>query len=376
MEHGFFNLDLLDYHNTKNRFTDREYAQAMAEELSDILEAYKVKGKITDIKMTPYAVLFDFMPEPGTSVKKIQNLRTDLEVHMASPIEIIGIGEKQHIIGVAIKNWIRPIIGLRDIMESSEFRSNQYMLPVAGGMDVLGKPFLFDLAETPHLLVAGTTGSGKSVFLNDIIISLLYTKSPDEVNIVMVDTKYVELSSYNGIPHLLFPVVTDAKRAVEVLHWVDAEITRRYDKFVSTGVKNINSYNTRVSKESSLPRIVIVIDEYMEMMFEAPKELEKLIKKISLLARAAGIHLVIATQRPSSDVITNEIKASLPCRASFTVVDWRESKTILDRTGAERLLGNGDMLFSAAEAAIPTHAQAAYISDEELDRVIARIKLL
>ncbi len=372
MGYQFPDPDLLEYHNTKNRFTDREYVQAMAEELSSVLESFKVRGKITDVRMTPFAVLFDIMPDVGVSVKSFRNLRVDLEVHMASPVEIVGMGEGKYTIGLAIKNWDRPLVGFRDILCCKEFKENQCVLPIAAGMDVLGKPFFFDLATTPHLLVAGTTGSGKSTFLNDIIMSILYTKTPDEVKFIMIDPKLVELNAYNDLPHMLTKVIQNSGKALDALRWVDEEMMRRYDLFAAKGVKDIEAYNKLEIER--IPRIVIIVDEYMEMMFQAPKGLEEYIKRLSRLARAAGLHLVLATQRPSADVITGGIKANIPCRASFTVVDWRESKTILDRTGAERLLGNGDMLFSAAESAIPIHAQAAYISYDEVDRVIATMK--
>ena len=375
MGYRFPSLDLLKFYNPKNNFTNREYVQAMGEELSSVLESFKVKCRITDIRMTPFAVLFDVMPDPGVSVKTFRNLRVDLEVHMASPVEIVSIGEKKYTIGLAIKNWVRPTIGLRDIMESEDFRKNNCILPIAAGMDVLGKPFVFDLAATPHLLVAGTTGSGKSTFLNDIVLSLIYTKAPEDVRFLMIDPKGVELTAYNSTPYMLMPVITDSVKALSAMKWVDDEMRKRYNTFSGYGVKNIESYNEAVPAENRLPRIVVIVDEYMEMMFQAPKELEMYITSLSRLARASGIHLVLATQRPSSDVITSDIKANIPCRASFTVVDWRESKTILDRTGAERLLGNGDMLYSAAESSIPIHAQASYVSYEEVDRVIESISI-
>ena len=373
MGYRFPSLDLLKFYNPKNNFTNREYVQAMGEELSSVFESFKVKCRITDIRMTPFAVLFDVMPDPGVSVKTFRNLRVDLEVHMASPVEIVSIGDKKYTIGLAIKNWVRPTIGLRDILESEDFRKNECILPIAAGMDVLGKPFIFDLAATPHLLVAGTTGSGKSTFLNDIVMSIVYTKAPEDVRFLMIDPKGVELTAYNNIPYMLMPVITESGKALAAMKWVDEEMRRRYNTFSGYGVKTIEAYNAAVPADSRLPRIVVIVDEYMEMMFHAPKDLEMYIASLSRLARASGIHLVLATQRPSSDVITSDIKANIPCRASFTVVDWRESKTILDRTGAERLLGNGDMLFSAADSSVPIHAQASYVSYEEVDKVIASI---
>ena len=373
MKYKFPSLDLLKYYNPKNNFTNREYVQAMADELASALASFKVKCKITDIRMTPFAVRFDVLPEPGVSIKSFQNLHVDLEVHMASPVEIVSNGDKKYTIGVAVKNWERPIIGLRDIMETEEYKHNNFLLPVAAGMDVLGKPCIFDLAATPHLLVAGTTGSGKSTFLNTIVLSLLYSRSPEQVKFVMIDPKGVELNAYGRIPHMLIPVIKDSEKALSSMSWVEEQMRDRYNRFARLRVKNIEAYNDLVSRESRMPRIVVIVDEYMEMMFSAPKELEATITTISRLARPAGIHLILATQRPSADVITNNIKANIPCRASFTVVDWRESKTILDRTGAERLLGNGDMLFSAAESSVPIHAQASYVSYDEVDRVIEAI---
>lgn len=374
MEYSFPSISLLQRHNTQNSFTDEDYVIALQDYLQETFDAFKINGKIADKHPTPFAVLFNVIPKPGESVKKYKSYRVDLEVHMASPVEIVGLGENEGTIGLAIKNWERAIIGLRDIMETAEFKNNDYEIPIAAGMDVLGKPFVFDLVEAPHLLVAGTTGSGKSVFLNDIILSILYTKTPREVQLLMIDPKMVELGAYNGIPHLYMPVINDSEHALSAMEIVDKEMTRRYELFSSLGVKNIDDYNKEVADEAKLQRIVIVIDEYMEMMYSAPDRLEALVARISRLARAAGVHLVMATQRPSNDVITASIKANLPCRASFTVIDWRESKTILDRTGAERLLGNGDMLFSASGSSTPIHAQAAYVDYDEVDNVLESIK--
>lgn len=374
MEYSFPSISLLERHNTQNSFTDEDYVLALKDYLKDAFRGFKIKGEITDSHPTPFAVLFNVMPEPGESVKKYKSYRVDFEVQMASPIEIVGLGENEGTIGLAVKNWDRAMIGLRDIMETDEFKNNDYIIPIAAGMDVLGKPFVFDLVDTPHLLVAGTTGSGKSVFLNDIILSILYTKTPREVQLVMIDPKMVELGAYDGIPHLYMPVIMDSNKALSAMEIIDKEMMRRYELFSSFGVKNIDDYNGAVADEAKLPRIVIIIDEYMEMMYSAPDTLEELVARISRLARAAGVHLVMATQRPSSNIITPSIKANLPCRASFTVIDWRESKTILDRTGAERLLGNGDMLFSASGSSVPIHAQAAYVDYDEVDQVIEVIK--
>ena len=364
---------LQDYH-TENSFTDREYVKAMAEELSSTLEAYKVDAKITDYGMTPFAVRFDVMPAPGTSVKNFKNIRTELELWMASPVEITSEGNGKYTISISVKSLNRPIIGLREIIQSPEFMESTGILPIAAGQDALGNPFVFDLAETPHLLIAGTTGSGKSVFINDIILSIMLRNSPDDVRFIMIDPKRVELGPYNGVPYLMSPVVYDNGAALATLSTINEEMRRRYNVFAEAGVRKLEDYNTKCAEDGKLPRIVIVIDEYMDMITDAPKELEELIASFARLGRASGIHLVLATQRPSSDVITGSIKANIPCRASFTVVDWRESKTILDRTGAERLLGSGDMLYSTTESSFPIHAQASFVSEDEIDAIISYFK--
>lgn len=372
MEYQFPPIDILSDETIENSFTDREYVQAMVEDFSNTMKAYDVNASIADIRMTPFAVIFDVMPDPGVSVKDFRKLRTEFELFMASPVEITSEGIQKYTVGIAIKSLHRPIVRLRSILESGDFKYSAYKIPVAAGMNILGAPLCFDIAETPHLLVAGTTGSGKSVFLNDIVLSILYSKTPEEVKLIMIDPKHVELGPYNGIPHLMFPVIYNVQKSLEAMRWVDGEMDRRYKEFDIAGVKHIDAYNH--NSETKMPRIVVIVDEYMEMMFEAPKELENLIMRISRMARAAGIHLVLATQRPSSDIITSGIKANIPCRASFTVVDWRESKTIIDRTGAERLLGSGDMLYSPAESAVPIHAQASFASNSEIDAVIHHVR--
>lgn len=376
MTYQFPSIDLLDDRTIQNDFMDPDYVQEMAGELAFTLESFGVDVRITGAKMTPYAVMFDVVPATGVSIRTIQNLRVDLELHMASPVEITRQGEQQYTVGISVKKLQRPIIGLKEILRSEEFeeiRRKPHSLPVAAGMDVLGKPFCFDLSETPNLLVAGTTGSGKSVFLSDIILSLLFTRTPEEVSMYMVDQKIVELIFYNGIPHLKMPVVVDRKESLTLMRTVDEEMDRRFRLFAEKRVKTLESYNEKVDPSERLPQIVVVIDEYMEMMFDAPKELEALIARIASRSRVCGCHLILATQRPSSDVITSSIKARIPCRASFTVVDWRESKTILDRTGAERLLGSGDMLYSIGDSILPVHCQASFVSDAEVDKVIDNI---
>ncbi len=366
--------DLLDYHNAKNDFMDFEYVESMKDSLANILKAYDLHGEIIGYHMTPLAVSFDVDPGIGESIKEYKKIRVDLEVHMAWAVEIGGIFEKEGVLEITIKRWERPLIGLRDIMESDVFQNSGYEIPIAAGMEVRGNPLIIDLAKTPHLLVAGTTGSGKSIFLNDIIMSILLNKSPKDVHLVMFDPKRVEFGAYAGIPHLSRHIIYDQRDAINTLRWLDAEMMNRYNTFVQCGVKDIDAYNLKVEPSQKLHRIVMIIDEYMELMYQAITEFEDLIQRLSRMARASGIHLVLATQRPSKDVITSNIKANIPCRASFTVVDWRESKTILDRTGAEKLLGNGDMLYSEGTSSVPIHAQAAYVSYDEIDRAIEELK--
>ena len=375
MAYSYPTIDLLKHHNSITKFSNNEYVQEMTESLKHFMKVFKLHGDIVDIRVTPFTVMFDIAPQSGVSFKEFKNLKLDMEVNFGSPVEIVSSKDK-YTIGIAIKDWKRPIIGFRNIMESKEFVENKYKLPIAAGMDVLGKPFIFDLAETPHLLVAGTTGSGKSTFLNDIIMSIVYNKTPAQVRFVMIDVKRIEMGPYDPIPHMLLPVVKDRKKAMAAFRWLEEEMMRRYKLFSTIDVRKIETYNEAAIKSNELaymPRIVFIVDEYMELMFDSSKEMEEIIKHISRSARAVGIHLVLATQRPTRDVITPGIKANIPCRASFTVVDWRESKTIIDRTGAERLLGEGDMLFSLAESATPVHAQAAFVSEQEVDNVIAEL---
>ena len=370
MSYQFPPLSLLKDYQIETRFNDSAFVDSLRAELANTLDAYKVRAAITGSRSTPFAVMFDVQPEKGVRVKAIKRIRTELEIFLGAPVEITGIGEKQYTVVLTVKDLARPIVGLKSILESKEFNQEKHVIPIAAGMDLLGKPLVFDLANTPHLLVAGTTGSGKSTFVNDIILSILFSRTPEEVRLILVDPRIVELSVYSQIPHLEFPIVSDTSKSLGALRWANAEMDQRYRSFSDQKVRDINAYNEK-HKYDKMSRIVVLVDEYMEMMFQAPVEVENLITRLSRMGRAAGIHLILVTQRPSSDVITNDIKANIPCRTSFTVVDWRESKTILDRTGAERLLGNGDMLYSPAETAEPVHAQAAYVSDAEIDAVIA-----
>lgn len=369
-----FPITLLQLRDEENQFTDVEFSKSMETILTKNLEAFNVGASIKDTRRTPFAIMFDVQPDVGVSVKKIKDLRLDLETQLGSPVEIEKNGETDFTVQVGIKNITRPLVGLRNILESDEFVNSDAELPIAAGADIMGKPFVFDLADTPHMLVAGTTGSGKSTFLNDLIISLLYTKTPEEIHFVMVDPKRVELGCYNKIPHLMMPVVTNPKQALFTLNAVKGEMERRYRVFSEISARDLASFNEKQTDKYKLPRLIVIVDEYADMIGASPKDLEKVVESIVKMGRAAGIHLILSTQQPGSDVITPLIKANLPCRASFTVVDSRESKSIIDRTGAERLLGYGDMLYSATDSALPVHAQAAFVSYDEIDAVIDYFK--
>ena len=370
-----FPITLLQLHDEKNQFTDVNFSNSMESILKQTLGAFKVGASIKDSRRTPFAIMFDVAPDAGVSVKKIKDLRLELETQLGNPVEIEKNGESEFTVQVGIKNITRPLVGLRNILESEEFINSDAELPVAAGADVMGKPFVFDLADTPHMLVAGTTGSGKSTFLNDLIISLLYTRTSDEIQFVMVDPKRVELGCYNEIPHLMMPVVMNPKQALFTLNAVKVEMERRYKLFSDARVRDIKSYNEKQDGKGSIPRLIVIVDEYADMIEASPRELEKIVEKLAHEGRAAGIHLILSTQQPGNKIITPTIKANLPCRASFTVVDSRESKSIIDRTGAERLLGYGDMLYSATDSSVPVHVQAAYCDYKEVDAVIGYFKV-
>lgn len=365
-------INLLRKYEPENEFNDREYIKELGQELSDFFKVFKVNVQIADCKVTPFSVCFDVIPGPGVNIKKITDLRDEIALRFAYIVETEFKQEEQKVY-ISMRNLKKPLIGFRDILESDEFKNNDYALPVAAGMDVLGNPFCFDLETAPHLLVAGTTGSGKSMFLNVIILSIMFTKTPDEVSFIMVDPKRVELGQYNKNPFLIRPVSFDSQHAMDTLNWVSSEIDRRFETIAILKKKNIDDYNAVVKENQRLKKIVIVIDEYADLARECGKELEDLVAKITRNGRITGIHLILSTQQPSKKILSNAIKGYIPRRASFTVVDWRESKAIIHRTGAERLRGAGDMLFSASSESM-THVQSSFVSDSELDSMIDYIR--
>ena len=363
-----------------------QYLKETALKLQQTLESFGVNVTITDISCGPSVTRYEMFPEQGTKVSKILSLTDDIKLNLAaSDIRIEAPIPGKAAIGIEIPNKHNQTVHFRDLIESSTFEKFKSRLAFAVGKDIGGKTVVTDLAKMPHLLIAGATGSGKSVCINTLIMSILYKASPEEVKLIMVDPKMVELSIYNGIPHLLIPVVTDPKKASGALNWAVAEMTNRYKKFTETGVRNIEGYNKKVKElqksgvidpESikKMPQIVIIIDELADLMMVAPGEVEDAIVRLSQLARAAGIHLVIATQRPSVNVITGLIKANVPSRIAFSVSSGVDSRTIIDMNGAEKLLGKGDMLFYPAGYSKPVRVQGAFISDSEISDVVEFLK--
>ena len=349
--------------------------------LQQTLHSFGVNVKITDISCGPSVTRYELFPEQGVKVSKIVSLTDDIKLNLAAAdVRIEAPIPGKAAIGIEVPNKKVQMVHFRDLIDNRTFRNMKSRLSFAAGKDIGGKIVMADLAKMPHMLVAGTTGSGKSVFINTIIMSILYKASPDQVRLIMVDPKMVELSVYNGIPHLLIPVVTDPKKASSALSWAVAEMTERYRKFAETGTRNLSGYNKKVDmliksgeveegKLDKLPQIVIIIDELADLMMVAKSEVEDAIVRLSQLARAAGIHMVIATQRPSVDVITGLIKANVPSRVALSVSSGTDSRTILDMNGAEKLLGNGDMLFYPSGYQKPVRVQGAYISDEDILKV-------
>ena len=364
----------------------QQYLQETAQKLYETLKSFGVNVTITDISCGPSVTRYEMFPEQGTKVSKILSLTDDIKLNLAaSDIRIEAPIPGKAAIGIEIPNKHNQTVHFRDLIESQTFKTFKSKLAFAVGKDIGGKTVVTDLAKMPHLLIAGATGSGKSVCINTLIMSILYKAAPEEVKLIMIDPKMVELSIYNGIPHLLIPVVTDPKKASGALNWAVAEMTNRYKKFTETGVRNIEGYNKKVRELQKsgeidpetikkMPQIVIIIDELADLMMVAPGEVEDAIVRLSQLARAAGIHLVIATQRPSVNVITGLIKANVPSRIAFSVSSGVDSRTIIDMNGAEKLLGKGDMLFYPAGYSKPVRVQGAFISDNEISDVVTFLK--
>ena len=373
------NADLLNI-NTNLKLDKNEKKELLenADKLEKTLLSFGVEAKILEVTKGPSVTRFELQPKAGIKVSKIVNLSDDIALGLAAKgVRIEAPIPGKSAIGIEVPNKEQTPVFFREILESNEFKNNNYKVACALGKDITGKCIVTDISKMPHVLIAGATGSGKSVCINTLIVSVLYKYSPEDVKLLMVDPKVVELSVYNGIPHLLIPVVTDPKRAAAALNWAVNEMTRRYKLFADNGVRNVDSYNELVKKgvvEEKLPYIVIIIDELADLMMACPRDVEDYICRLAQMARAAGMHLVIATQRPSVDVITGLIKANVPSRISFAVSSQVDSRTILDSTGAEKLLGKGDMLFYPVGESKPKRVQGAFISEEEVENVVSFIK--
>ena len=378
--------------------------QAAARRLEGVLEDFGVRGEITQVRPGPVVTLYELEPAPGTKSSRVISLADDIARSMSAVSARVAVVQGKNAIGIELPNAKRETVFLRELLASQDFEATKHKLALCLGKTIGGEPVIADLARMPHLLVAGTTGSGKSVAINTMILSILYRLKPEECRLIMVDPKMLELSVYDGIPHLLTPVVTDPKKAVVALKWAVREMEERYKKMSKLSVRNIDGFNARVSEAAAagevitrtvqtgfdkhsgeaiyeeevmdlepLPYIVVIVDEMADLMMVAGKQIEGTIQRLAQMARAAGIHVVLATQRPSVDVITGTIKANFPTRISFQVTSKIDSRTILGEMGAEQLLGQGDMLYMAGGGRI-TRVHGPFVSDNEVEKVVAHLK--
>ena len=392
---SLLSLDLLNppEHLSQNRMSETELTM-LSQEVEQRLLDFGIKVEVVGAHPGPVITRFELLPAPGIKASRITNLATDLARSLSVVrVRIVEVIPGKSVVGLEIPNRVREIVYLKEVLESKQYQEAKSPLSLALGKDIAGYPVVVDLAKMPHLLVAGTTGAGKSVGLNAMLLSLLYKATPAEVRLIMVDPKMLELSIYEGIPHLLTPVVTDMKEAANALRWCVAEMEKRYRLMATQGVRNIGGYNEKVLEAkkkgepikapewyassvengelTTLPMIVVVIDEFADMIMVVGKKVEQLIARIAQKARAAGIHLILATQRPSVNVITGLIKANIPTRIAFQVSSKIDSRTILDQQGAQQLLGHGDMLYLAPGAGVPVRVHGAFVADEEVHRVVA-----
>ena len=373
-------MDLLKKGSRKASGDSDEHLRKTAMKLQNTLHNFGVNVTVTNVSCGPTVTRYELQPEQGVKVSKIVSLTDDIKLNLAAAdIRIEAPIPGKAAVGIEVPNATNSAVMLRDLLDTREFKAFPSELAFAVGKDIAGKPVVPDIGKMPHLLIAGATGSGKSVCINTLIMSILYKASPEEVKLIMIDPKVVELSVYNGIPHLFIPVVTDPKKAAGALNWAVAEMEERYNKFAEYNVRDLKGYNEKVeqikdieeeNKPQKLPKIVIIVDELADLMMVAPGEVEDSICRLAQLARAAGLHLIIATQRPSVNVITGLIKANMPSRIAFSVSSGVDSRTILDMNGAEKLLGKGDMLYYPQGYQKPTRLQGSFVSDEEVGKVV------
>ena len=354
-----------------------EDLRTQAKKLVDTLQSFGVEAKVLEVSKGPAVTRFELQPAAGVKVSKIVNLADDIALNLAAfGVRIEAPIPGKAAVGIEIPNKSTAMVALRDVIDSEQFRSFNSKTAFAMGKDISGQPIISDISKMPHMLIAGATGSGKSVCINSLITSILYKADPNQVKMILIDPKVVELGVYNGIPHLLIPVVTDPRRAAGALNWAVQEMVKRYSMFATANVRDIKGYNeyASLSGERQLEQIIIVIDELADLMMVSPHEVEDAICRLAQMARAAGMHLVIATQRPSVDVITGLIKANVPSRIAFSVSSQIDSRTILDMGGAEKLLGKGDMLFLPMGASKPKRLQGAFVSDKEIEKIVEFVK--
>ena len=378
-EYVFPPLSLLK-HGKKSGGDSDAHLRQTAMKLQQTLQNFNVNVTVTNVSCGPSVTRYELQPEQGVKVSKIVGLADDIKLNLAAAdIRIEAPIPGKAAVGIEVPNKENTAVMLRDLLETDEFQNHESKIAFAAGRDIAGKVVVADIMKMPHVLIAGATGSGKSVCINTLIMSILYKADPKDVKLIMIDPKVVELSVYNGIPHLMIPVVTDPKKAAGALNWAVAEMMKRYDLFAQYNVRDLKGYNAKVEtveaieeegKPEKLPQIVIIVDELADLMMVAPGEVEESICRLAQLARAAGIHLVLATQRPSVNVITGLIKANMPSRIAFSVSSGVDSRTIIDMNGAEKLLGKGDMLFYPAGYQKPARVQGAFVSDKEVQAVV------
>lgn len=378
IEYEFPDINILQKSNLSTNKKENKVILNNAKKLEEILKNFGIEAQVTQISRGPTITRFELQPAPGIKVSRIVNLSDDIALGLASSdIRIEAPIPGKAAIGIEVPNNDKSMVNLRDVIESNEYSDMSSKLAFALGKDIAGKPIVANIEKMPHLLIAGATGSGKSVCINTLITSILFKSRPDEVKLLMIDPKVVELSIYNGIPHLLIPVVTDPKKASYALNWAVQEMNKRYNLFADKSVRDIKSYNQKADNDENmvkLPQIIVIIDELADLMMVSPNEVEDSICRLAQMARAAGIHLIVATQRPSVDIITGTIKANIPSRISFAVSSQADSRTILDMGGAEKLLGKGDMLFYPVGASKPKRLQGAYIDEKEVESIVSFLK--
>ena len=369
---------LTEYKNDQYWIIDEETKKASAE-LKETLNEFNIEADIIGIKKGPVVTMFELLPAPGVKLSKIAALQDNIALRLAaSSVRIVAPIPGKKAVGIEIPNKERSIVSFREIVEKDMIEYKKMSVPVILGKDILGKPQIIDLVKTPHLLIAGATGSGKSVCVNSMILSILYKRSPQEVKLILIDPKIVELKLYNDIPHLLVPVITEPKKAFQALQWALCEMERRYALLDGMGCRDVSSYNKKIEEKhiaaEKIPYIVLIIDEFADLMATTGKELESTVARLAAMSRAIGIHLVLATQRPSTDVITGLIKANIPARIAFMVASGMDSRIIIDQVGAEKLLGRGDMLYSSAVTPFPVRIQGTFVSDQEVEDVVTCVK--